>query len=207
MFTGIVTHLGTIADIEITAGDTIFTISNNFNQLPALGESIACDGICLTVMRVVEQRNRFAVQVSAETFNCTTIGQWKAGTRINLERALKMGDPLGGHIVNGHIDGVGRVQEVRPLGSSADDSWYLRIAVPQEFANLLAPKGAVAVNGVSLTVNEVAGNEFSVNLIPYTWHHTTLSSLQKNSAVNIEFDTIARYVARLVEAHLGQVKV
>ncbi|OYW08107.1 MAG: riboflavin synthase subunit alpha, partial [Acidiphilium sp. 37-67-22] len=138
----------------------------------------------------------FAVEVSGETLSKTTLGTWRAGTAVNLERALRMGDELGGHVVSGHVDGLGEVVSTQPEGGST--RWRFR--VPRDLARFIAPKGSVAVNGVSLTVNEVDGAEFGVNIIPHTETHTSFATLAVGDAVNIEIDMLARYVARLAEA-------
>ncbi|MDD2877899.1 MAG: riboflavin synthase [Acidiphilium sp.] len=159
----------------------------------ALGASMACSGCCLTVVEVGV--DWFAVDVSGETLSKTTLGTWNDGTAINLERALRLGDELGGHVVSGHVDGVGTVVSMQPERGST--RW--RFAVPRELARFIAPKGSVAINGVSLTVNEVEDCEFGVNIIPHTEQLTTFGRLTVGDAVNIEIDMLARYVARLAE--------
>ncbi len=160
----------------------------------ALGASIACAGCCLTAVEV--GTDSFTVDVSAETLSKTTLGRWKIGTRVNLERSLRLGDELGGHIVSGHVDGVGHAISV----ASENASTRLRFRVPSDIAKFIAAKGSVAVDGVSLTVNDVAGETFGVNIIPHTASVTTLGALRPDDAVNIEIDTLARYVARLAES-------
>jgi riboflavin synthase len=158
-----------------------------------IGASIACCGCCLTAVELGP--DCFAVDASAETLSKTTLGQWVVGTRVNLERPLKVGDELGGHIVSGHVDGVGRVLSATPDHGST--RW--RFEVPQPLARFIATKGSVAIDGVSLTVNEVDGATFGVNIIPHTAEVTTFGHLKPGDAVNIEIDTVARYVARLTE--------
>jgi riboflavin synthase len=164
----------------------------------AMGASIACSGICLTVTDkgTDDQGNWFAVDASAETFSLTTAAGWEAGTRLNLERALKVGDELGGHIVTGHVDGVGHLIESHQDG----DSWRYTFEAPPALSRFIAGKGSVTVDGVSLTVNTVDGHRFGINLIPHTQSETTLGGLAAGHAVNLEIDVLARYVARLDEA-------
>ena len=159
----------------------------------AIGASISCGGCCLTAVEV--GGDWFAVDASAETLSKTTLGTWREGTRMNLERSLRMGDELGGHLVSGHVDGLGRVVSV----VAENGSWRVSFDVPLGLARFIAQKGSVAVDGVSLTVNEVAGTGFGVNIIPHTWEVTTLGGLQPGDAVHIEIDMLARYVARLQE--------
>jgi riboflavin synthase len=193
MFTGIITDIGEVAAIE-KRGDTRFTIATAYDRKSiALGASIACSGCCLTVIEL--GRNTFTVEASAETLSKTTLGAWKQGTRINLERALKMGDELGGHIVSGHVDGVGKIVSITPEG----DSQRFRFKVDKGLAKFIAAKGSVTLDGTSLTVNEVEGQEFGVNLIPHTQAVTTWGHARAGDAVNVEIDMLARYVARLVE--------
>jgi len=192
MFTGIITDVGRVRSIE-RSGDTRFTIETVFDmETVPIGASIANNGVCLTV--VDKGPGWFAVQASGETLSKTTLGGWAEGTRVNLERALKMGDELGGHIVSGHVDGVARVVEVRPDG----DSVRLTFEAPAALEKFVAPKGSVALDGVSLTVNEVEGARFGVNIIPHTQTATTFGGLKPGDAVNMEIDMLARYVARLV---------
>ena len=194
MFTGIITDIGRVESVE-QRGDWRFVIACGYDMdTVALGASIACSGCCLTV--VDKGPGRFAVDVSGETLSKTTLGDWKPGTRINLERALKLGDELGGHIVSGHVDGVGEVLSATPEGGST--RWRFR--VPDDLARFIAPKGSIAIDGVSLTVNEVDGAAFGVNIIPHTATHTTFGALQPGARVHLEIDMLARYVARLTEA-------
>jgi riboflavin synthase len=191
MFTGIVTDVGRVRAI-LPGGDTRLEIET---KLPlgdlALGASIACSGACLTV--IDKGDGWFAVEASAETLARTTLGGWRPGGRVNLERALKFGDELGGHLVSGHVDGVALIVERRPEGGS------LRYAfeVPAALARFIAPKGSVALDGVSLTVNEVEGSRFGVNIIPHTQARTTFDTAWPGDSLNIEIDLLARYVARL----------
>ena len=197
MFTGIVTALGTIRSITpIAAGaDMRVVIAAPWPDISAvaMGASIACAGCCLTV--VDRGGDYFAVDASAETLSKTTLGTWRIGTRVNLERALKVGDELGGHIVSGHVDGVGTA--VSATAENGSTRWMFR--VPDALAKFIAPKGSVAIEGVSLTVNEVDGQEFGVNIIAHTASVTGFASLRPGDGVNIEIDMLARYVARLAE--------
>ena len=193
MFTGIITDIGTVRAIS-KAGDTRFEITTAYD-LPSvdMGASIACNGCCLTV--VEKGGDWFAIQASAETLSKTTLGGWTEGTRINLERALKIGDELGGHIVSGHVDGLGEILSITPEG----DSKRFRFRVPGTLARFIAPKGSVAIDGTSLTVNEVEGDVFGVNIIPHTQAVTTWGTMRPHQRVNVEIDMLARYVARLTE--------
>jgi riboflavin synthase len=198
MFTGIVTDIGRVLDVKL-AGDLRARIATDYDVTGIdIGASIACDGVCLTVVALGDQpEGWFDVEISAETVSKTNIGHngWSPGRRINLERALKVGDELGGHIVSGHVDGVAEVVSVRPEGGSV----RVRFRAPSELARFIAPKGSVALNGTSLTVNEVEGNEFGVNLIHHTQEVTTWGDVAVGDRVNLEVDTMARYVARLRE--------
>lgn len=193
MFTGIVQDIGAIAAID-KKGDWTVTIAAN--KLPlehmAIGASVACNGICLTVIEKAKQQ--FKVQVSAETLSKTTALHWREGTKVNLEPALRAGEELGGHLVSGHIDGVARLKDKQKEG----DSLRCIFEVPHEFAKFIAPKGSVALDGISLTVNEVQGNRFGVNLIPHTLQQTTLGALEAGEEANFEVDLIARYAERLL---------
>ena len=193
MFTGIITDLGRVRSIH-TDGDTRVEIATAFDHasLP-IGASVACSGVCLTV--IDKAPGWFGVTASAETLSCTTLGDWRPGTRVNLERALKVGDELGGHIVSGHVDGVGRVISSTPDGASR----RFVFEAPPHLARFIAPKGSVALDGISLTVNEVDGARFGVNIIPHTLAVTTLGETGENARVNLEIDLLARYVARLFE--------
>ncbi len=190
MFTGIVVDTGTVTEATEGPVRTIGVAPSARHDGIGAGSSIACAGICLTATSVTEAG--FAVDLSPETLARTTAGSWQAGTRLNLEYALRAGDPLDGHIVTGHVDAVAEVVDV----ASARDSVTVRITMPPAIANLVAPKGSIAVDGTSLTVNSVDNDTFSVMLIPYTCRVTTLGSLQPGTAVNLEADIFARYVAR-----------
>jgi riboflavin synthase len=200
MFTGIVTDLGTVREVQPLGGGNdmrlVIGTSPGFLAEPApavQGASIACSGCCLTVVDL--GGDWFAVDASAETLSKTTLGGWRAGSRVNLERALRFGDELGGHLVSGHVDGVGEVLSAVPENASV--RWRFR--VPQGLHRFIAAKGSVAIDGVSLTVNEVDGTSFGVNIISHTSSVTTFGTLQPGARVNIEIDTLARYVARLKE--------
>ncbi len=200
MFTGIITGLGTVREIRPLGGgqDMRLVIATpkespwgaNTASIP-LGASIACSGCCLTAIELGP--DWFAAEASAETLSKTTLGSWVVGSRVNLERPLKVGDELGGHIVAGHVDGVAEVLAAVPENGST--RWSFR--VPRALARFIAPKGSVAVDGVSLTVNEVGDESFGVNIIPHTAAVTSFGLLRPGDRVNIEIDTLARYVARL----------
>ncbi|MFD1627567.1 riboflavin synthase [Azospirillum griseum] len=191
MFTGIITDIGRVQAVD-RQGDTRFTIATGYDtDTIAIGASVAHNGVCLTVIE--KGPGWYVVQASGETLAKTTLGAWQPDTRINLERALKVGDELGGHIVSGHVDGVGRLVDQRPDG----ESLRLTFEAPAALARYIASKGSVAVDGVSLTVNEVQGNRFGVNIIPHTQTATTFGGLRVGDAVNLEIDMLARYVARL----------
>lgn len=198
MFTGIVSDIGTLAARD----GTKLKIASHYDPASlALGASIACDGCCLTVTRINEGADGaavFEVDVSNETAARTTLGSWKQGTRINLERSLSLGSELGGHLMTGHIDGLTRIVELKPDG----DSVKVVLEAPAEFAQFIAEKGSVALNGVSLTVNEVDGARFGVNLIPYTLTHTTWGDRKAGDLVNLEVDLLARYVERIAVSRL-----
>lgn len=193
MFTGIITDIGRVRSIK-PRGDTRFEIETAYDTASIeIGASIACSGACLTV--VDKGDGWFAVDVSAETLAKTNLGTWREGTPINLERSLRLGDELGGHIVLGHVDGVCSVASVAPEG----DSLRFRFDVPADLGPFVARKGSITVNGVSLTVNEVEGNSFGVNIIPHTQQMTTFGRLAAGDRINLEVDVLARYVARLNE--------
>ncbi|MGX9856260.1 riboflavin synthase [Limimaricola variabilis] len=198
MFTGIITDVGEVLDV-VQEGDLRARIATAYDPDGIdIGASIACDGVCLTVVALGrEPRNWFEVQISAETVNLTNIGRdgWQVGKRLNLERALKVGDELGGHIVSGHVDGVAEVVSTRDEG----DSLRVRFRAPDALAKFIAPKGSVALNGTSLTVNEVEDAEFGINLIPHTREVTNWGEVVVGKSINLEIDTMARYVARLRE--------
>ena len=194
MFTGIVTDVGRVRQVKQTERDRRYEIETAYDLAGVdIGASISHAGCCLTV--VEKGDGWFAVEVSGETLDKTTLGQWQAGDPVNLERAAKLGDELGGHIVSGHVDGVGEVVSVTPEGGSH----RIKIRAPAPLHRFIAPKGSIAVEGVSLTVNEVEGEVFGVNLIPHTWDVTTLGRLKTGAKVNLEIDVLARYVARWQE--------
>lgn len=193
MFTGIITDVGRVRAIE-QAGDTRFVIDTHYDTHEiAIGASIGCSGPCLTV--VDKDEGWFAVNASAETLSKTTLGAWTNGARVNLERALRVGDEMGGHIVTGHVDGVATVVSREPEGGSI----RFVFEVPEVFARYIAPKGSIALDGVSLTVNEVDGARFGANIIPHTQEATTFGELGPGARVNFEIDVLARYVDRLRE--------
>ena len=194
MFTGIVTDMGEVLELE-QKGDLRARIGTGYDTSRIdIGASIACEGVCLTVIALGKTpRNWFAVEISAETVSTTNLTDWKVGKRLNLERALKVGDELGGHIVSGHVDGVAEVVGVRPEG----DSLRVTFRAPEALAKFIAPKGSVALNGTSLTVNEVEGRDFGINFIPHTQKVTTWGEVALGDKINLEVDTMARYVARL----------
>lgn len=196
MFTGIITDIGRVVALE-QKGDLRARIATGYDIAGIdLGASIACDGVCLTVIATgTDPEGWFDVEISAETVSKTNIGRnrWAVGHRVNLERALKVGDELGGHIVSGHVDGVAEIVGLRNEG----DSLRLTFRAPDALAGFIAPKGSVALNGTSLTVNEVEGATFGVNLIPHTQKVTTWGDVQQGDLVNLEIDTLARYVARM----------
>jgi riboflavin synthase len=196
MFTGIVTDIGRVIALQ-QRGDLRARIATGHDVTSIdIGASIACDGVCLTVVATGNADGGwFEVEISAETVSKTNLGAWVEGKRINLERSLRVGDELGGHIVSGHVDGVAKVIGVRPEG----DSTRVRLRAPEHLAGFIAPKGSVALNGTSLTVNEVTGPDFGVNLIPHTKAATNWDEVAEGNLVNLEVDTLARYVARLRE--------
>lgn len=197
MFTGLITGIGTVREVQPLGGgkDARFVIATPDNEAwtgaeKKLGASIACSGVCLTV--VESGADWFAVEVSAETLSKATLGTWKPGTRINLEGSLRLGDEIGGHLVSGHVDGLAEIVSATPEHGST--RWVFRL--PPDLAPFVAPKGSIAINGVSLTVNEADGREFGINIIPHTAAHTNFHTLQVGNMVNVEIDMLARYVAR-----------
>ncbi|MBO6602536.1 MULTISPECIES: riboflavin synthase [Paracoccaceae] len=193
MFTGIITDIGTVRTLE-HRGDLRARIGTGYDTGGIdIGASICCDGVCLTAVALGP--GWFDVDISAETVSRTNIGSWTEGQRINLERALKVGDELGGHIVSGHVDGVAELVKMEDEG----DSTRLSFRAPDPLARFIAPKGSIALNGTSLTVNEVDGATFGVNVIPHTKEVTTWGGVAVGDAINLEIDTLARYVARLQE--------
>ena len=197
MFTGLITDVGRVRAVT-SVGDRRIEIETSFPIAEIeLGASIACSGVCLTAIEFGD--NWFAVEASEETTSKTTVGDWQAGDALNLERSLQIGDELGGHLVFGHVDGVAKIAERRTDG----DSIRFSILAPDDLAPYIASKGSVALSGVSLTVNEVDGNRFGVNIIPHTADATTLGNLSAGDRVNLEIDMLARYVARQLEARKG----
>ena len=196
MFTGIVTDIGEITAVKPggQAGDRRFVVRTKHDMKPVvIGASIACSGCCLTVIE--KGADWFAVEASGETLDKTHLGDWKESWRLNLEMSLKLGDELGGHLVYGHVDGVGKVAAMTPEGGSV----RFIFEVPADLAPFIASKGSVAVDGISLTVNEVKGNRFGVNVISHTQAVTTLGQAKVGQRVNLEVDMLARYVERLLE--------
>ena len=198
MFTGIITDIGHITSVEARGDLRVVIATGNNNTGLAIGASVACSGVCLTV--VAKAANEFSADVSGETQSRTAAGQWSPGRRLNLERALKVGDELGGHIVTGHVDAVGRVAGVAADG----DSTRITVSVPKDIAPFIAAKGSVCLDGVSLTVNTVAdttdGADFTVNIIPHTAAWTTFDTIASGDELNIEIDVLARYLARMRQA-------
>lgn len=193
MFTGIITDVGRVAALE-KAGDLRARIETSYDTAGIdLGASIASDGVCLTVVGMGD--GWYDVDISAETVSKTNLGAWKVGHNVNLERALKVGDELGGHIVSGHVDGVAEITAMKTEG----DSTRVSFKAPSALARFIAPKGSVALNGTSLTVNEVDGDTFGVNLISHTKEVTNWGQAKVGDGVNLEIDTLARYVARLAD--------
>ena len=193
MFTGIITDVGRVLGVD-RSGETRFTIGTAFDMSNVpLGASIACSGVCLTVVETGP--DWFAVEASNETLSMTILGDWQEGTRVNLERALRMGDELGGHIVSGHVDGVCTVADIQPEG----DSLRFTFEAPEALKRYVASKGSVALDGVSLTVNEVEDRRFGINIIPHTRDNTIFADYTPGRRVNMEIDMLARYVARLME--------
>ena len=193
MFTGIITDLGSVRAVS-KSGDWRFEFDTGYDtgQID-IGASIACSGCCLTVVN--KGPGWFAADVSAETISKTVCGSWEEGSQVNFERPLKANDELGGHIVSGHVDGVGSITSIEREG----DSYRFQFEVPTALAHYIASKGSIAVNGVSLTVNEVDGNTFGVNIIPHTREMTSFGTANTGDRVNLEIDLLARYVARLLE--------
>ena len=201
MFSGIIADVGTITRAEDRDGGLRLSVATHALGIEdvQLGDSIAVNGVCLTVVN--KQGDIFTVDVSRETLNCT-IGLETQGAQVNLEKALRLADRLGGHLVSGHVDGVGEVVSFTDLG----ESWVLLVRAPQALAKYIAVKGSITINGVSLTVNEVNGTEFNVNLIPHTLLMTTLKELHAGTKVNLEIDLIARYVERMMQAERDGLK-
>lgn len=197
MFTGLIRDIGTITDVSRTETDSTITIATSLpvNDLE-IGASIACDGVCLTV--IAYKDGEFSVQAAAETMAVTNVGQWRIGQGVNLEPSLRLGDLMGGHIVSGHVDGIAHVRSVAALG----DGYRLVIAMPPALHKYVSVKGSIALNGISLTINEVGDDWFSILIIPHTWAHTTMRDLGEGDAIHVEVDPMARYVERLLESRL-----
>jgi riboflavin synthase len=197
MFTGLIDDVGTIERVQDTPAGRELTIACRYEDLVS-GESIAVNGACLTVRECGPRR--FTVAAIVTTLDRTTVGNWSVGSRVNLERSLRATDRLGGHIVQGHVDGVGRVRGT----SRRDDAWLIDVEVPDDVAELLVPHGAIAIDGVSLTVNEILGRDvLQVSIIEYTLTHTTLGALKQGDPVQVEADVIGKYVRRLVAPYTG----
>jgi riboflavin synthase len=194
MFTGIISAIGDIMQLEQRGGDVRLTIcSGNLSLADVqLGDSIACNGACLTAVELTGEG--FVADVSVETLNLTTIANWKTGSRINMEKAMQATDRFGGHIVSGHVDGIG---EVVSLSEDAR-SWRFRIRAPRDLAKYIAHKGSITVDGTSLTINKVEGSEFELNIVPHTMTHTVMSDYEVGTKVNLEVDLVARYLERLL---------
>lgn len=193
MFTGIIQRMGVIESIERSGGHgRICVRAGEWNPPISIGESIAIEGICLTVTE--DRKGTLAFDLLKETFDRTNLGEKKSGARVNLERALRVGDPLGGHFVTGHVDGVGRVRKITPAGRD----WILEVACDPSMMAQMVGKGSIAVSGVSLTLVDLLRDGFTVHLIPHTWENTSLSALQPGDAVNLETDMIGKYVQRLL---------
>lgn len=195
MFTGIVTDVGTVREARHGNGGLTLSIATAYDTAPiALGASVGCSGVCLTV--VAKAPGLLTFEASAETLACSTLGDWRRESRVNLEQAMKLGDEMGGHLVLGHVDGVARITGRRPDGESV----RFTFEAPADLAPYIAPKGSVALDGVSLTVNEVDGMSFGVNIIPHTLSHTVFGDAGPGTRMNLEIDLIARYVERLLSA-------
>jgi riboflavin synthase len=195
MFTGIIGSVGTLVSVEHRGGDRRLVVEAGKGFLKGVkaGDSIACSGVCLTVAGL--RGARFTADVSVETLTATTAGSWRTRTALNLEKALTLAQPLGGHLVSGHVDGVGRLAARRADGRS----WRLRFTVPRSLARYIARKGSICVDGISLTVNEAGAGGFGVNIVPHTLRHTTLGRLGPGDPVNLEVDLLARYLERLIK--------
>ncbi len=200
MFTGIVTDLGEVANV-IPHDDRIIEIVCSYQEIIPLGASVACNGVCLTVIEA--SPGRFRVQASAETLARTTVGAWAKGTKVNLERSLKLGDELGGHLVYGHVDGIATVEDIKAIG----DSQQITFQMGLKLGRFVASKGSIALDGVSLTVNTVKDlhemTQFTVNIIPYTAEQTSFGKFRPGNRVNVEIDMLARYLERLSQAKSG----
>lgn len=196
MFTGIIESLGRIQSVEAIGGDArlAFVSDSGYLRGIQLGDSIAVNGVCLTAIRLLDEG--FSADLSRETLAATTAAAWQTGQAVNLEKALTPAKPLGGHLVSGHVDGIGQLLEAREEARS----WRLRFEAPAALARYIARKGSITIDGVSLTVNDIEGARFGVNIVPHTHQHTTLGQLRAGDAVNLEVDLIARYLERLLQA-------
>lgn len=203
MFTGIITDIGTITRADLKQGyDALFEVESHYEATTlSLGASVSHQGVCLTLISFSPTIAgcKWEVQVSQESLDLTTAAQWGVGSRVNLERALKMGDELGGHMVSGHVDGIGEVVSI----DKENESHRVKIKVPNDMAKFVSPKGSIAIDGISLTVNEVEGNVFGINVIPHTWEVTTLGQIQVGAWVNLEVDQLARYVDNILSHRLA----
>jgi riboflavin synthase len=203
MFTGIITDIGTVVSVDRSSGiDAVFDVESHYGaDTLALGASVCHQGVCLTLIEFAATASgcRWRVQVSQESIDLTTAADWQVGTRLNLERALKMGDELGGHMVSGHVDGMGEVVSV----IRENESHRVQIKVPDALVRFISPKGSIAIDGISLTVNEVQGNVFGINVIPHTWAVTTLGVVKPGARVNLEVDPLARYVDTILSHRLA----
>ena len=198
MFTGIISDIGTITKADLIAGtDALFEVETHYPASTlTIGASVSHQGVCLTLIgfEATGDGSKWRVQVSQESLDLTTAGAWRVGTKVNLERALKMGDELGGHMVSGHVDGVGEIVAF----TRENESHRVSIKVPDNLAKYVSPKGSIAIDGISLTVNEVDGDTFGINVIPHTWDVTTLAQIKIGTRVNLEADQMARYVDRIL---------
>jgi riboflavin synthase len=198
MFTGIISDIGTITSAKLSDGaDALFEVESHYDIATlAMGASISHQGVCLTLIgfEAIPTGSKWRAQVSKESLDLTTASTWVVGTRLNLERALKMGDELGGHMVSGHVDGIGEIVAITP----ENESHRVSIKVPSHLAKYVSPKGSIAIDGISLTVNEVDGEVFGINVIPHTWDVTTLGQAKVGTRVNLEADQMARYVDRIL---------
>ena len=196
MFTGIITDVGEILSINLDSGKIKISSKFNHNDID-IGASICCSGICLTVIEKNKYKNYsyFCFEVSQETISCTSVKFWKKNTKINLEKSLRFGDEVGGHLVTGHVDCLGEIDSI----NKSKNSNVFKIKYPKEYKRYVASKGSICLDGISLTVNEVFDDFFSVNIIPHTEENTSWSKISKGDSINIEFDVLARYVARQLE--------
>ena len=192
MFTGIIKDIGIIQNCTATTGGMRASVETRLSIADwPIGASVACSGVCLTIVKKVGQS--FDVEISPETLALTNLGLWIVGTQVNLEPSLKIGDPLDGHFVTGHVDGLGTIHGITPSGNS----WDVVITAPDNLLHLIAAKGSITIDGVALTVNRITGNQVNVMIIPHTWQHTNFQYYKAGSSVNMEVDILARYVARM----------